>query len=65
MEPKKIFIGILFIGLGAIFFFNNEDMGKGMAKFYQKFYSEKNTIVMLKAAGVILILGGLALMLIK
>ena len=65
MEPKKIFIGIIFMGLGSILFFNNETMGKGMSKFYQKLYTEKNTSIMLKATGVILILGGLALMFVK
>jgi len=65
MEPKKIFIGIVMMCIGAIFFHNNEAMGRGMAKFYQKLYTEKNTIVMFKACGVILILGGLALMFIK
>lgn len=65
MEPKKIFIGIIFMVLGSIFFYNNEEMGKGAFKFYQKLYSEKNLPIMFKATGVILILGGLALIFFK
>ncbi|MFC1600059.1 hypothetical protein ACFL3T_03470 [Patescibacteria group bacterium] len=59
MAPEKIIIGIVFIGLGTLFFFNNKNIGKGAYKFYKWLYTEKNLIVMFKAAGVLLVIGGL------
>lgn len=65
MEPEKIFVGIFLMGLGLVFFFNNQKIGKGAFKFYQKLYSEKNLPIMFKAVGCVLVLGGLALIFTK
>jgi hypothetical protein len=61
MDIQKTLIGIIFIGIGLLFFFNNKNIAKGAAKFYQKLYTENNLKVMFKALGTLLILGGLAL----
>ena len=65
MDQQKILAGIIFIGLGLLFFFNNEKIGKGAYEFYQKFYTEKNLKMMFKVGGLILVLGGLIIMFIK
>ena len=65
MNSEKIFIGILFIGLGLLFFFNNKNIGQGAYKFYQKLYTKENLVIIFKACGVILIIGGLLLIFIK
>ena len=65
MDPEKTIIGIIFIGLGTLFFFNNKDIAKGATKFYQKLYTEKNLKVMFRALGVILVLGGIILIFVK
>ena len=57
MNKEKIIAGIILLAIGLIFFFNNENIGRGACKFYQKLYTEKNLKVMFKVAGVILILG--------
>ncbi|GAH70758.1 unnamed protein product [marine sediment metagenome] len=62
---KELIIGIVFIGLGLLFFFNNKNIGEGMAKFYRKLYTERNLKVMFRACGVILVLGGLILIFLK
>ena len=62
---NKIIPGIIIIGIGLVFFFNNKNMGKGTAKFYKKLYTEKNLIFMFRAAGVFLIIGGVLLMVLK
>jgi len=58
---EKLIIGIVFISLGLLFFFNNKDIGEGAAKFYQKLYTEHNLKIMFKACGVVLVFGGLVL----
>lgn len=58
---EKLIMGIVFIGLGLLFFFNNKNIGKGAAKFYQKLYTEHNLKIMFKACGVVLVFGGLVL----
>ena len=58
---EKLIIGIVFISLGLLFFFNNKDIGEGAAKFYQKLYTEHNLKIMFKACGVVLVFGGLIL----
>ena len=58
---EKLIPGIMFIGLGLLFFFNNKNIGEGAAKFYQKLYTEHNLKIMFRACGVILVFGGLVL----
>jgi len=58
-------IGTVFIGVGLLFFFNNKNISKGTFKFYQKLYTEDNLKFMFRACGVVLILGGLALIFLK
>ena len=62
---KELIAGIVLIGIGILFFFNNKNMGEGLSKFYRKLYTKKNSTIMFKAAGVILILGGLILIFVK
>jgi len=62
---KELIIGIILIGLGFLFFFNNKNISKGAAWFYQKFYTEHNLKFMFKACGVILIFAGLVLIFLK
>ena len=65
MDTQKLLVGIIFIGIGLLFFFNNKNIAKGAATFYQKLYTENNLKIMFKAAGVTLVLGGLALIFLK
>jgi len=65
MDIEKTIIGILFLGLGLIFFFNNKNIAPGAATFYQKLYTENNLKIMFKGLGIFLILGGLALIFLK
>lgn len=62
---EKVIIGILLTCTGVLFFFNNENIGKGAAKFYKKLYTEKNLKIMFKAAGIVLFFGGLIIIFIK
>jgi len=62
---EKSIIGIVFIGLGLLFFFNNKNIGEGAAKFYQKFYTERNLKIMFRACGVVLVFWGLILIFLK
>lgn len=62
MDQEKIIVGALLLVVGLIFFFNNESIGKGTAKLYQKIYTEKNLKVIFKILGAILIIGGLVIM---
>ena len=57
----EIFVGIFLIVIGIFFFFNNKNMGKGAYKFYKWFYTEERLKIMFKILGIILSLGGLAL----
>jgi len=61
MGRETIFIGLLFIGLGFLFIFNNKNIAAGAFKFYAKLYTEKNLKVMFRAAGIMLVLGGIFL----
>jgi len=62
---EELIIGIIFIGLGLLFFFNNKKIGEGAAEFYQKLYTERNLKIMFRACGVILVFGGLVLIFLK
>jgi len=59
MEKEALIIGLIFIGSGSLFIFNNKNIAKGAAKFYTKLYTEKNLKVMFKAVGIILVLAGI------
>jgi len=65
MGKETLFIGFLFIGLGFLFIYNNKNIAKGASKLYKKLYTEKNLRVMFKAAGIILVLGGILLIFFK
>jgi hypothetical protein len=65
MDQTKIIPSIILIALGIFFFINNKAMGKGAAKFYQWFYTEERVIIMFKMVGIILIIGGVLLLIIK
>jgi len=65
METSKIVVSIIFIIAGLLFFFNNKNMGKGSAKFYQWLYTENNLIVIFRIVGIILIIGGILLFVLK
>ena len=65
MATEKLIPGIILAVMGIFFFMNNKNISKGAASFYQKFYTEKNLVVMFKIAGIILILGGIVLVFVK
>ena len=65
MDTQKLLVGIIFIGIGILFFFNNKNIAKGAATFYQKLYTENNLKIMFKALGTLLILGGIVLMIVR
>ena len=65
MEIQKIIASIVLIAIGVFFFFNNKNLGKGTAKFYRKLYTEKNLTIMFRAAGVLLLIGGVLLLILK
>ncbi len=65
MDTQKLLVGIIFIGIGLLFFFNNKNIAKGAATFYQKLYTENNLKIMFKALGTLLILGGIVLMIVR
>ena len=65
MDTQKLLVAIIFIGAGLLFFFNNKNIAKGAATFYQKLYTENNLKVMFKALGALLALGGIVLMIVK
>jgi len=65
MDTQKLLVGIIFIGIGLLFFFNNKNIAKGAAIFYQKLYTENNLKIMFKALGTLLILGGIVLMIVR
>ena len=61
MTTEKLIAGIILIGIGILFFFNNKNMGKGTHKFYKFLYTEKNLKIMFRAAGIVLVVGGIIL----
>jgi hypothetical protein len=62
---SEIISGIILIVIGLIFFFNNKAIGEGAFKFYRKLYTKKSLPIMFKIAGIILIVGGVILMVVK
>jgi hypothetical protein len=65
MDTQKLLVGIIFIGIGLLFFFNYKNIAKGAVAFYQKLYTEKNLRIMFKMLGALLILGGIILMIVR
>ena len=65
MVTEKLIVSIIFFTLGALFFFNNKNIGKGAAKFYQWFYTEERLIIMFRIVGIILIIGGILMLVLK
>jgi len=61
MDPQKLVVGIIFIGIGLLFFFLNKNIAKGAAAFYQKFYTENNLKIIFKVLGALLVLAGVVL----
>jgi len=61
MDPQKLVVGIIFIGIGLLFFFLNKNIAKGAASFYQKFYTENNLKIIFKVLGALLVLAGVVL----
>lgn len=59
MDPEKIVIGIVLVGIGLLFFFNNKNIAKGAAKLYKVIYTEKNLKIMFKILGVFLAIMGI------
>jgi len=57
--------GLILIGLGILFLFNNKNISEGCFKFYRMIYTKKNLKVMFKACSIILIIGGLILIFLK
>jgi hypothetical protein len=58
---EKLITGLVFICIGLLLFFNNKNIAKGAAHFYQKFYTENNLKNLFRVLGAILLLAGLAL----
>ena len=56
---EKLIVGIILMVVGIIFFLNNKNIGKGVYKFYQKMYTEKNLIILFKIFGIFLIIAGI------
>ena len=65
MATSKIIVSIIFFAIGLLFFFNNKNMGTGAAKFYQWLYTKENLTIIFRIVGVILIVGGILLLVLK
>jgi len=65
MSVETLIPGIILLGIGVLFFFNNKNMAKGAFKFYQWFFTKRNLTIMFRVAGIILIFGGLVLIFLK
>jgi hypothetical protein len=62
---EKIIPSIILIVIGILFFINNKNIGEGAAKFYQWFYTEERLKIMFKIAGMVLIVGGVLILVLK
>ena len=58
---EKLVAGILLVVVGVAFLLWGKSMGEGAFKFYRVIYTKENLKIMFKAAGVILIVGGIIL----
>jgi len=65
MIIEKLIFGIVFVGIGLLFVFNNKQIAKGAFGFYKKLYTENNLKIMFRACGIILFLLGLFLIFLK
>jgi len=65
METERIIVSIIFFILGFVFFFKNKKIGKSAAKFYKWLYTEKNLKVIFRIVGIILIVGGILILVLK
>jgi len=65
MDPSRIIASIIFFAVGILFFLNNKNMGKGTHEFYKRLYTKKNLIIMFRAAGILLIIGGILMLVVK
>jgi hypothetical protein len=61
----KLVASVVLVLVGLLFFFNNKNMGEGMFAFYRKLYTKNNLKIMFRAAGVVLVVGGIMLMVIR
>lgn len=61
MSIEKLIVGIILSIIGIFFFFNNKNTGKGAYKFYKRFYTEKNLMIIFKILGIFLFIIGLIL----
>jgi len=59
----ELITGIILMAVGVLFFLNNKAMGEGCAEFYRKLYTKKSMPIMFKAAGIILFVGGMIVLL--
>ena len=59
---NELVAGIVMLVIGVLFLFCNRSMGEGTFKFYRMIYTQKNLVIMFKAAGVILVVAGIVLM---
>ena len=62
---SELIAGIILIIVGMLFFFNNKNIGEGAFKFYRTLYTKNNLKIMFKICGIILIVGGFVLVLVK
>jgi len=58
MDPSKIIPGIILIGAGLLFIFNNKNISEATFKFYRKLYTKNNLKIMFKACGILCMIGG-------
>jgi len=61
----KIIASIILLAIGILFIANNKNISKGAFTFYRTIYTKKNLKMMFKAAGIILIVGGIILLVIR
>ena len=65
MDIQKLSAGMILIGIGVLFFFNNKNIAKGASALYQKLYTEKNLKIIFKIMGALLALGGVIVLVTK